>query len=125
MRKKKKKKKKKKKNKSPLNLTEHTTSPFPVDHQWHNHKHFLIFHNLTKPFQELRFLSALIKHGKFDPVELRKVLQLLFPTKSSDKIQEMMAKLYDRDKWDSEEEDQASKEMGYVQIGGYTKCLCG
>ena len=62
--------------------------------------------------QELQFLSALVKQGHFDPAELRKVLQLLFPSKTDEDVQDMMATLYDKDKWDSEEENRASEDSG-------------
>ena len=49
-------------------------------------------------------MSALVKHGKFEATELRKVLEILFPSKSDNDIQDMMNRLYDKDEWDSEDE---------------------
>ncbi|XP_072026973.1 limbin-like [Amphiura filiformis] len=67
-------------------------------------RYFEVARLKQKQEQELQFLAALVKYGKFDPSELRKVLQLLFPSKTDDEIQDMMARLYDKDEWDSEEE---------------------
>eukprot|EP00057_Strongylocentrotus_purpuratus_P005801 XP_003731788.1 PREDICTED: myosin heavy chain, fast skeletal muscle isoform X2 [Strongylocentrotus purpuratus] len=55
--------------------------------------------------QELDFLSALVKVGNYDKTELINVLHLLFPAKSHDQINGMLAKLYEKVEKDGDETD--------------------
>ncbi|XP_063964091.1 limbin-like isoform X1 [Lytechinus pictus] len=55
--------------------------------------------------QELDFLSALVKVGNYDKTELINVLHLLFPAKSHDQVNEMLAKLYEKVEKDGNETD--------------------
>lgn len=57
------------------------------------------------PHQELDFLSALVKVGNYDKAELINVLHLLFPGKSHDQINGMLAKLYEKVEKDGDETD--------------------